>query len=90
MLWTIIIAGIVAVLLASYLFDIAGFRTIAKDAVIGMAALFGIAYQHIEQAPWREIVPPQYTPYALIAIAVLGILFKVMTWRTRARAEEMK
>ncbi len=56
-----------------------GWKTLAFNGAIGLAALLADLLSLVSSMDWRAFVPPEFVPYAVLAMGMANILLRHVT-----------
>lgn len=80
MLWIILIGGLLVIWgLAYYKPDWfeTFYETYVKDAWVALVGVVTGVWGYIQNDPtWQQVIEPKYVPWALVGIAVIGIVLR--------------
>ena len=56
-----------------------GWRTVAINVALGLAAVALEILSYLAVFDWRSILPPEKAPYAILGVGVLNIVLRAVT-----------
>lgn len=75
-----IVLAVLAILVsAAIYFAPKGWRTIAANVVAGGAVVLGTLLDALSGFDWREVLPPDYAAYVVLAMTILNLVLRVVT-----------
>lgn len=75
----LIIVGVTALILCSFIFDLRGWRSYLLNGWVAIASAIPLLLDQLFYIPWQEVIPPSwvgYVPWITLGIAALGIFFR--------------